>query len=507
VDVLRVAVNDRLVERAMARNETASRRLLPAKPKIKKRHAHAGYGQYSDSGSEEDSDSDDESASSQANGSLKDDGRSETASSSSSSSSSGSYASAFAPEKHSFRIALDRKVMDPSLLTHAGRLNLRARRLRERFDQPNVDQLHSVLGTSALVAAAQFEDVPELPGEDKLVGPGATHLQRTNLLGEDDFGDFSALEGDGDEGNGDAAVRDAFGADIAADGRGGVGSRRASLKSAESAAGGVSRGVGGSSTRSFGVGGFDGGAAPSEPDGSEASSTDVSVGAPVSVGGAHRGVRRGGRSVAAALLALGSEVNVVADDGFAALHAAAGQGNLHTVQRLIRAGAHRGVRDRCEHAHPTRGGEGTFFSFLVLTVVLLCPVRANARATRGGHVVVALPVDVLPLSVLLACVACARLERSLLLPLLLPCSCALLVGMAGARTRWSSRSCLWRSTRPPCSSYETARPCRRPPAASTPPAVPQLSTGTSSKPSPGSKITLAPLGKHRDPRLRSRLSL
>ena len=50
--------------------------------------------------------------------------------------------------------------------------------------------------------------------------------------------------------------------------------------------------------------------------------------------------------MAAGLLALGAEVNEVAADGFAAIHAAAGQGNLGTVERLIRGGAHRGVRDR-----------------------------------------------------------------------------------------------------------------------------------------------------------------
>jgi ankyrin repeat protein len=39
-------------------------------------------------------------------------------------------------------------------------------------------------------------------------------------------------------------------------------------------------------------------------------------------------------------------VNEVAADGLAALHAAAQHGNLHTVARLIAAGAHRGVRDK-----------------------------------------------------------------------------------------------------------------------------------------------------------------
>ena len=84
-----------------------------------------------------------------------------------------------------------------------------------------------------------------------------------------------------------------------------------------------------------GGGGGGGGGGEDEPE----------AGPTVSVG-PHRGVRRGGRSVAGALLALGARVNDVADDGFAAIHAAAGQGNLHTLGRLIRAGAHRGVRDK-----------------------------------------------------------------------------------------------------------------------------------------------------------------
>ena len=39
-------------------------------------------------------------------------------------------------------------------------------------------------------------------------------------------------------------------------------------------------------------------------------------------------------------------MNEVAADGIAALHAAAQQGNLETLARLLEAGAHRGVRDK-----------------------------------------------------------------------------------------------------------------------------------------------------------------
>jgi len=72
----------------------------------------------------------------------------------------------------------------------------------------------------------------------------------------------------------------------------------------------------------------------------------LGVGPVVSNGKMHRGVRRQGRSVAAGLLAMKAQVNLVDDGGYAALHAAATQGNLNTIKRLIKAGAHKGIRDR-----------------------------------------------------------------------------------------------------------------------------------------------------------------
>ena len=68
-----------------------------------------------------------------------------------------------------------------------------------------------------------------------------------------------------------------------------------------------------------------------------------------------RGIRRGGAasdddltgtSAVATLLAAGADLNLVAADGRAALHAAAAEGNLATVARLLAAGARKGVRDR-----------------------------------------------------------------------------------------------------------------------------------------------------------------
>lgn len=166
MEVLRHSTNDRLVERAMARDEKQSRSWHPPRPLVRHKKKHKGYGQFASDSEEEDddSDSDDESGGgsgddaasargskegsrvgSKAGSRVSAGASSSSASSSSASSSSASSSSSSTrdPRAGVFRVPMDPRKYDPSLAHHASRLTvLRPRHLRERFDRPDVDFSH-----------------------------------------------------------------------------------------------------------------------------------------------------------------------------------------------------------------------------------------------------------------------------------------------------------------------------------------------------------------------------
>ena len=161
MEVLRHSTNDRLVERAMARDEKQSRSWQPPRPLVRHKKKHRGYGQFaSDDESDSDSDDDDDDGSgdeagsalgskvssrvgSKAGSRLSAGASSSSASSSSSSSSASSSSSTRDPRAGTFRVPMDPRKYDPSLAHHASRLTvLRPRHLRERFDRPDVDFSH-----------------------------------------------------------------------------------------------------------------------------------------------------------------------------------------------------------------------------------------------------------------------------------------------------------------------------------------------------------------------------
>lgn len=162
--MLRHSTNDRLVERAMARDEKQSRSWHPPRPLVRHKKKHRGYGQFesdsdeddeSDSGSDDDEGSGDEAGSALSSkegsrvgfkaGSRLSAGASSSSASSSpaSSSSASSSSSTRDPRAGIFRVPMDPRKYDPSLAHHASRLTvLRPRHLRERFDRPDVDFNH-----------------------------------------------------------------------------------------------------------------------------------------------------------------------------------------------------------------------------------------------------------------------------------------------------------------------------------------------------------------------------
>ena len=154
--MLRHSTNDRLVERAMARDEKQSRSWHPPRPLVRHKKKHKGYGQFASDSEEEDddSDSDDESGGGSGDDAASARGSKEgsrvgskagsrVSAGASSSSASSSSSSTRDPRAGVFRVPMDPRKYDPSLAHHASRLTvLRPRHLRERFDRPDVDFSH-----------------------------------------------------------------------------------------------------------------------------------------------------------------------------------------------------------------------------------------------------------------------------------------------------------------------------------------------------------------------------
>jgi len=265
------------------------------------------------------------------------------------------------------------------------------------------------VGTSALVAAAQFEDIPDkkeslppLAGAEPPPPGSAAALRQS----ENDRRTHC--------GGGRHRRRSRRGSRLS------QGSSRGSSRGSRSHSGSddSSRSGSRSSGSYSGSSSSDGSDGHSSVDSVARSEDDLAKSGPMVAVPGHRGIRRGGRSVAAALIAMGAEVkdwvmafcgsgsgrgflflksflfrlvllpfrfklesrsveasfkaklkprllvpnlspscitrtpfeneqvNEVAVDGVAALHAAAQQGNLETLARLLEAGAHRGVRDK-----------------------------------------------------------------------------------------------------------------------------------------------------------------